>query len=149
MSKQRMSMMEVAPEGVRAVFGLAKYVEQNMDHGLLELVKLRASMTNGCAFCVDMHTTDALRHGDHVRRVVGVAAWRESSLYTDEERIALELTDEITTLGEDGISDDTWARAIEQFGERGVADLVLAIATINVWNRIAVSTHAALPPLDA
>lgn len=148
MSKQRLSIPEVAPEGTKAVFALEQYVRGQVDHDVLHLVKLRASMTNGCAFCVDMHSTDTLRSGEDLRRVVGVAAWRESSLYTDEERIALELTDAVTAIGAGGVSDETWDRAVAQFGEKGVADLVLAIATINVWNRIAVSTRTALPSLD-
>lgn len=149
MSKQRLSIPEVASAGTKAVFALEQYVRGQVDHDLLHLVKLRASMVNGCAFCVDMHSTDALGSGEDVRRVVGVSAWRESTLYTDEERIALELTDAVTSIGDGGVSDETWDRAVTQFGEKGVADLILAIATINVWNRIAVSTQTALPPLDA
>ena len=143
---QRMNVAKVAPEGYRAVLGLEKYVMGTVDHGLLELVKLRASMLNGCSFCVDLHGTDALKSGEDVRRVVGLAAWREAPFYSDEERAALDLTDAVTRLGDHGVPDDVWDGAVRVLGEERVADLLLAIATINVWNRIAITTRT--PPPD-
>ncbi|MCF2532824.1 carboxymuconolactone decarboxylase family protein [Yinghuangia soli] len=145
--QQRMNMFEVAPEGYKAVLGLEQYVRANVDHTLLELVKLRASMLNNCAFCVDMHSTDALKAGEDVRRLFAVSAWRESPFFSAEEQAALALTDEVTELGEHGVTDEVWAAAQDAFSDRELADLILAISTINVWNRIGVSTHLQPPAL--
>lgn len=137
-----------APEGYRAVLALNKVVGAALDHSLLELVKLRASMTNGCAHCVDMHTTDALANGEHVRRITAISSWRESTYFTASERAALALTDELTRLGEQGVSDETWAALGEHFDPTTVANLVLAVAVINVWNRVAVASRLAPAPLE-
>ena len=118
-----------------------------VDHDLLELVKLRASIDNGCAFCVDMHTTDWLAAGEDVRRVVAVATWHESPFFSDRERTVLALTDAVTRLGEEGVTDELWAEATKELGDDLLANVILAIATINVWNRIAVPTHKLPPPL--
>ncbi len=145
----RIRAEELAPEGYKAVLALEHHVRSAIDGRLLELVKLRASMVNGCAFCVDMHSTDALRSGEDVRRVVALATWRESPFFDEAERAALALADAVTRLGEHGVDDDTWAAAVKAFGEPMVAELLLAIAVINVWNRLAVATHAMPPPLAA
>ena len=142
-----MNLRDLSPAGYRAVFALETHVRGAIDHDLLHLVKLRASMLNGCAFCVDMHSTDALAAGEDGRRLFALAAWRESPFFTDAERAALALTDAVTRLGEHGVDDETWEGAVEAFGEPTVGELLLAIATINVWNRIAVTTRAAPPVL--
>ncbi|MCF0095048.1 carboxymuconolactone decarboxylase family protein [Micromonospora sp. NPDC049114] len=143
---QRMRLFEVAPQGYQAVSGLEKYVQANVDHTVLELVKLRASMLNGCAYCVDMHSRDALAAGESSRRLFAVSAWREALSFFDErEQTALALTDAVTRLGEHGVSDEVWDAAAKVWSEKELADLVLAIATINVWNRIAVTTHTEPP----
>ena len=144
MTEQRMDISIEAPEGFRAVLALNKVVASNLDRTLFELVKLRASMINGCAFCVDMHTTDALEAGEHVRRITAISAWRESTYFTPAERAALALTDELTRLGEHGVSAETWAGVEEHFEPGTVANLVLAVGVINIWNRIAMSSR--LPP---
>lgn len=142
---QRIDMAKVAPEGYRAVYGLEAYVRANVDSTVLELVKLRASMLNECAFCVDMHSRDALAAGMDSRRLFAVAAWREAPFFSEPERTALALTDAITRLGQGGVPDGVWDAAAAIWSERELADLVLAIATINVWNRIAVPTRTPLP----
>jgi AhpD family alkylhydroperoxidase len=147
MATQRIQMSAVVPDGYRAVLGLERYVKGRIDHELLELVKLRASMLNNCAFCVDMHATAAAAAGEEPRRLFALAAWRESPFFSEGERIALDLTDAVTRLDEHGVPDDVWDAAVKQFGEEGAADLVLAIATINVWNRISIAARTALPPL--
>ncbi|WP_216843717.1 carboxymuconolactone decarboxylase family protein [Phytoactinopolyspora alkaliphila] len=144
---QRMDLSAATPEGFRAVLGLDKYVRANVDPTLLTLIKLRASVTNGCAFCVDMHTTDALADGENGRRLFAVATWRESPFFTDDERAALALTDAVTELGQDGVPDDVWDKAAAIWNEKQLADLLLAICTINVWNRIAVPTRKQPPAL--
>ena len=145
----RMDLFAVAPDGYKAVSGLEVYSRRHIDTDLYELIKLRASMLNGCSFCVDMHATDWLEHGADVRRVVAVAAWRESPFFTDRERIVLALTDQVTRLDDDGVTDDVWDAAAKELGDELLADVLIAIATINVWNRIAVPTRKSPPPLEA
>ena len=147
MTTQRIQMSAVVPEGYRAVLGLEKYVKGKVDHELLELVKLRASMINSCAFCVDMHSTAAAAAGEEPRRLFALAAWRESTFFSDAERTALDLTDAVTRLDEHGVADEVWDAAVKEFGEEGAADLVIAIATINVWNRLSVTARTSVPPL--
>ncbi|TDU87647.1 AhpD family alkylhydroperoxidase [Kribbella voronezhensis] len=136
---KRISWAELVPDGYQAVLGLEKYTSSKVEPTVLKLVKIRASMTNGCAFCIDMHTEQALKRGETTRRLMGLAAWYESTLYDERERAALALTDAVTTLGEHGVPDDVWDDAVKHWGEEGTADLLLAIATINVWNRMMVA----------
>ena len=146
---QRMNIASVAPDAYRAVLALEAHVRSTLDLRLYELVKLRASIINGCSFCVDMHGTELRQGGEDARRVVAVAAWHEAPFFTDAERAALALTDAVTRLGQGGVPDDVWDAAVKELGERAVADLVVAIATINVWNRIAIATRMPPPPLGA
>jgi AhpD family alkylhydroperoxidase len=116
------------------------------DRRLYELVKIRASQINGCAFCLDMHHRDARTEGEDQRRLDVLSAWREApELYTDRERAALALTEVVTEIGRHGVPDDVWADARGQFDELETVQLLMAIAAINVWNRLAVSTHQQLP----
>ena len=148
MSEQRMDISVEAPDGFKAVLALNKTVASNLDHSLFELVKLRASMINGCAFCVDMHTTDALAAGEQARRIAAISSWRESTFFSVPERAALALTDELTRLGEHGVSDGTWADVESHFAPGMVANLVLAVAVINVWNRVAMASRLAPAPRE-
>ncbi|RZT27345.1 AhpD family alkylhydroperoxidase [Kribbella sp. VKM Ac-2569] len=136
-----MNFSKVSPAGFRAVFGVEKYVQGVVDHTLLHLIKVRASMLNGCAFCLNMHTTDALKDGESSQRLFGLAAWHDSSFYDDRERAALALTDAVTVLERTGVPDDVWDAALEQFGEEGAANVLLAIGTINLWTRLNVATR--------
>ncbi|MGC9669446.1 carboxymuconolactone decarboxylase family protein [Planosporangium sp. 12N6] len=140
-----MSISEFPAGAYQAVIGLERYIRENVDHTVLELVKLRASILNGCAFCVDMHSRDALAAGEDSRRLFAVAAWREAPFFTERERAALALTDAVTRLGEHGVPDDVWNGALAHWSRDEVANLVVAIATINVWNRLAVTTRAQAP----
>ncbi|MFG3709268.1 carboxymuconolactone decarboxylase family protein [Micromonospora sp. NPDC047670] len=144
---QRINAAEVAPQVYHAVLGLEKYVRANVDDTVLHLVKLRASMLNGCAFCVDMHSRDALAEGESSRRLFAVSTWREAPFFDERERTALALTDAVTRLGEHGVPDEVWDAAAKVWSEKELADLLVAIATINVWNRIAVTSRTQ-PPLD-
>jgi AhpD family alkylhydroperoxidase len=142
----RLTITDVAPEAYQAVLGMEMYARRTVDSALLHLIKLRASILNGCGYCVDMHSTDALREGESSRRLFGVAAWREAeSLYTERELAAFELTDAVTRLGDHGVPDEVWDRAARQFDKTELGNLLVAIATINVWNRLAVSTRMDLP----
>ncbi len=146
--EQRLDMSELAPEAYDAILALEKYARTNVDPTLFELIKTRASMINGCAFCVDMHTTDALAAGEDVRRIVALSTWRESAFFTSAERSVLDLTDAVTRLGEDGVTDEVWNAARTHFGDSELADIVMAVAAINVWNRLAITSHQSTPPLE-
>ena len=142
----RLTITDVSPAAYQAVMGMEAHARRHNDPVLYELVKLRASIVNGCGFCVDMHSTAALAAGESSRRLFGVAAWREAeSLFTDKELAALALTDAVTRLGDDGVPDDVWDRAAAHFDKAELAELLIAIATINVWNRLAIATKQDLP----
>ncbi|MET8140090.1 carboxymuconolactone decarboxylase family protein [Sphaerisporangium sp. NPDC005288] len=108
---------------------------------LLELVRIRASQINGCAFCVDMHTIDARAAGEREQRIYALTVWHETPFFTDRERAALELTEAITLLPQSGVGDEVYARAAEQFGEEELSKLIWAIIMINAWNRIGVTSR--------
>ncbi|WP_405057195.1 carboxymuconolactone decarboxylase family protein [Kribbella sp. NBC_01505] len=143
--EQRSDMMKAMPAGVKALYGVENYVQGVLDHKVLHLIKVRASLINGCGFCIDMHTKDALKEGETTQRLFGLAAWREVSFYDETERAALALTDAVTKLGEHGVPDDVWNDAAKHFGDDGAVNVVLAIATINLWNRLAITTRAQPP----
>lgn len=115
----------------------------SLDSTILELVKLRASQINGCGYCVDMHAHDAAVAGETTERLFAVAAWRHAPYFTNAERAALELTEAATRLADstDPVPDDIWRRATKHFDDHQLGALVIAIAAINAWNRIAVITH--------
>ncbi|MEV6637140.1 carboxymuconolactone decarboxylase family protein [Actinoplanes sp. NPDC051470] len=139
-------MNDVAPGAYQAVLGMEIYARQNNDPQLYELVKLRASMVNGCGFCVDMHATEAQKAGESSRRLFAVSAWREAgSLFTEQERAAFALTDAVTKLGEHGVPDNVWDEAARHFDKTELGNLLMAIVTINVWNRLAIATKQDLP----
>ncbi|PSL08537.1 AhpD family alkylhydroperoxidase [Haloactinopolyspora alba] len=144
----RFTFHEEAPEAYKAVRGLEDYIRANVEHTLLHLIKLRASVVNGCSFCVDMHTRDALADGEDARRLFAVSAWREAPFFDERERAALALTDAVTELGPDGVPDDVWDPVAALWDRKAIADLLTAIATINVWNRLMVSTRTP-PPVTA
>jgi AhpD family alkylhydroperoxidase len=146
-SHQRLSVHDIDPAATKAVLGLEQYVRSSgLDPKLYELVKIRASQLNGCAYCLDMHNRDARAGGEDQRRLDVLSAWREApALFTEREQAALALTEAITLISDDGVSDPIWSATTECFDEREVVHLLMAIATINVWNRLAVSTHQALP----
>ncbi|MFF3017176.1 carboxymuconolactone decarboxylase family protein [Streptomyces sp. NPDC057939] len=139
----RMQMAKLAPEVYKAVLGLEIAARKGLDPSLVELVKIRASQINHCAFCLDMHTKDALAAGESVERVVQLAAWEESRhFYTEKELAAIELTEAVTVLTDGFVPDEVYARAAAQFEEAELAQLIAVIATINVWNRIGVTTRS-------
>lgn len=112
-----------------------------IDPALGHLIDIRASQINGCAFCLDMHTTDALKEGESSQRLFGLAAWRESSFYDERERVALALADAVTLLERTGVPDEVWDPVVEHFGEEGAANVLLAIGTINLWTRLNIATR--------
>jgi len=144
---QRLDVHRVDPHAYQAVLAMEKYVrDSGLDAGLYELVKIRASQLNGCAFCLEMHNRDARKRGEDQRRLDVLSAWREAPLlFTDAERAALRLTEAVTRIGDAGVSDSVWSDVTAQFDEPGIVHLLMAIAVINVWNRLAVTTHQQLP----
>ena len=144
---QRLSIHDIDPAAYEAVLAMERYVRgSGLDKPLYELIKIRASQLNGCAYCLDMHHHGARTGGEDQRRLDVLSAWREApELYTDRERAAFALTEAVTLIGNDGVPDDVWVQAQRHFDAAGMVHLLMAIATINVWNRLAVSTHQQLP----
>ena len=138
--QQRMDFMKTAPDGYQAMSALESYVRQSdLEHSLLEVVKTRASQINGCAFCLDMHTKDARAGGETEQRLYALSAWQETPFFTDRERAALTWTEAVTRVADTHVPDDVFELVREQFTEKELADLTLAIVTINGWNRLAVA----------
>ncbi len=142
--QQRMEAGKLAPAVYKAMVAFDRSIE--LDPVLRELIKIRASQLNGCAYCLDMHTRDARDAGEDERRLATLAAWRESPFFTERERAALGLTDAVTRLGEHGVTDEIWDTAAAHFDDADLAQVVWAIAAINSWNRLGVATHLQ-PPL--
>ena len=140
--EQRLSIKDLEPEAYKAMIGLEKYLSSTgINPQLKELVKIRASQINGCAYCIQTHTTDARKLGETEQRIYALSAWKESPLFSEEERIAFAMTDEITAISVQGLTSNTFDKAQKTFGDKLTAQLIMLINTINVWNRIAVSTH--------
>jgi AhpD family alkylhydroperoxidase len=134
----RVRLTKETPAAYRAMAVFDRSIA--VDPSLRELVKIRASQLNGCAYCIDMHTRAARAAGESERRLYALSAWRESPLFTPRERAAFELTDAITSIGDRGVTDDIYETAAAQFPPCELANLMLAIVAINAWNRIAVSS---------
>ena len=136
----RIDYAKTAPEVVAAMRGLEQYVHQTgLDRGLLELVKLRASLINGCAYCADMHSKIARSRGETEQRLYLLSVWRETPFYSDRERAALAWTEAVTLVSVDHVPDDVYELARQQFTEKELVDLTLAIVAINGWNRLAIA----------
>lgn len=138
---QRINYMQTNPEVVRLMVQLEEYEKTTgFDNTLIELIKIRASQMNGCAFCLDMHTKDARANGETEQRIYALNAWRESPFYSAQERVALELTEAVTNLSVNGVPDDLYERVRFHFNEKQYIDLVTIILTINGWNRLAIAS---------
>ncbi|MFD5427320.1 carboxymuconolactone decarboxylase family protein [Streptomyces sp. NPDC127084] len=139
----RMEWAKHAPEVYKAMIRLDAASSKGLDPLLLELVKLRASQLNHCAFCLDMHSKDALAAGESVERIIQLSAWEESRhFYTPKEIAAIELTEAVTVLTDGFVPDEVYERAAEHFEEAELAQLIAAITVINAWNRFGVTTRA-------
>ncbi len=139
----RIAYPNVALEGIQALRGLETYVRQSgLEPGLLELVKLRASQINGCAYCIDMHTKDARARGESEQRLYAVSAWEETPFFTDRERAALAWTEAVTRVADGHVPDAVFDLARKHFQEKELVDLTLAVVAINGWNRLAISFRA-------
>lgn len=145
--QKRININEIEPSGYKAMMGLEAYLAKTpLSDALKELIKIRASQINNCAFCIDMHTKDALKFGETQQRIFVLSAWREASyLFSDEEQVVLAMTEEITNISQNGLSEATYTKATTIFSDNHIAAIIMAIVTINAWNRIAVSTHLQIP----
>ena len=136
----RLDFYKASPDAIKAMLALSASVAKlGLEPALLELVKLRASQINGCAFCIDMHATDARKGGETERRLYAVSAWRETPFFTPRERAALAWTEAITQISTVGAPDATYEALSAQFTDKERMDLTLAIAAINGWNRLAIA----------
>lgn len=136
------------PQAYKAMMALEAYLAQtSLSKTIKDLIKIRASQINGCAFCIDMHTKDAIHHGESIQRLFLTGAWREATkFFTAEEQAVLTITEEVTLIHQHGLSDTTYQDALRFFSENQVAEIIMAVVTINAWNRIAVATHK---PIEA
>ena len=139
MTTSRVNYAQVAPHAFKALLGLEKAMgESSLDKSLHELIKIRASQLNACAYCIDLHTRDAIKLGETPRRIFALSAWHETPFFTDRERAALLWTETLTLLAEKGAPEAIYNQVAEHFNQRELADLTFAIATINAWNRFGV-----------
>ena len=129
--------------GLQALTALEQHVRKSsLDTKLLELVRMRASQLNGCAYCLDMHSKDARAEGETEQRLYGLSAWREAPYYTDRERAALEWTEAVTLISRDQVPDEVYERVRRQFSEEELVNLTFAVIAINSWNRLAIAFRA-------
>ncbi len=139
---KRIQLDQTEPKAMEAMYALENFLEQSeLSETHKELIKIRASQINRCAFCIDMHTKQALNNGEDLQRIFLLDAWRDSSLFTEEEGIILQLTEELTLIHQKGLTDECYQKAINSFDKQYVSQLIMAITTINAWNRIAISTQ--------
>lgn len=140
---QRLSYFDVDPEGLAPMLALEAHIRRSgLDHTIVELVKMRASQLNGCAYCLDMHSKDALAAGETAQRLHVLPAWREAPFYTERERAALAWTEALTHLPSGGVPDELYESVRAHFEEKEMVVLTLVIVAINSWNRLAIGFGA-------
>lgn len=145
---KRINIEEIEPAGYKSMFALEQYIATTkVQKTHKELIKIRASQVNGCAFCIDMHTKDARKHGETEQRIYLLNAWRETDFFTEEEKVILALTEEITLISQGGLSDETYQKAKAIFDDQYIAQLIMVVVAINGWNRISIATQKQ-PALD-
>lgn len=139
----RIDYRKIAPEALQALDAVERYARgSRIERALLELIKLRASMLNGCAYCVDMHSKDARASGESEQRLYALSVWREAPFFTPRERAALAWTEAVTEVGSRHVPDEVYRLAREYFDERELVDLTMAVIAINAWNRLAIAFRA-------
>jgi AhpD family alkylhydroperoxidase len=140
--KERMNIDQAEPAIYAAMNVAEKHIAGfSIDKKLTELLKLRASQINGCGYCVNYHSLDARKAGESEQRVFAISAWWETPFFTDAERAALKLTEEITRIAEKGVSETTWQQASAHFSETAIAQIIFIVTVTNSWNRLAISMH--------
>jgi AhpD family alkylhydroperoxidase len=139
----RLDYAKVAPGAREAMYAVERYVREcGLERRLLELVKLRASQINGCAYCVDMHTKDARANGETEQRLYAVVVWREAPFFTERERAALAWTEAVTLVSQEQVPDNVFEIARKEFSDKELVNLTMAVIAINGWNRLAISFRA-------
>ena len=141
--QKRLRMGEKYPTAYSALTHLDGIVAgAGLDNWYKEMIRIKASLINGCAYCVDMHSQDAIKLGIHPRKIALVSVWREAkNHFTEEEQLILQLTEELTLVHQHGIPDETYHKAITLFGEEGTAQIIMSVIVINAWNRLGVGLH--------
>lgn len=137
----RIDISQLEPEAFEAMFSLENYLKKSkLSKSNSYLIKIRASQINGCAFCINMHTIEALKNGETAQRIFLLNAWKETELFSAEEKVILAMTEEITLISQKGLSDESYRNAEVFFDENQIAQIIMAVVIINSWNRIVVST---------
>lgn len=140
--EERINIQQLETSAFKAMLALESYLENSgLSKTHLDLIKIRASQMNGCAFCINMHTAYALNHGETQQRIFLLNAWKETELFTEAEKVVLNMTEEITMIHKNGLSDETYRLAEKIFDQHYIAQIIMAIVTINTWNRISISTR--------
>jgi len=144
--EKRIDMDQLLPDAMKAMYVLSgSTVKSKLTHIQKHLIKVRASQINGCAFCIDMHTKEALKIGETQQRLFLLNAWRETSLFTEEEKALLAVTEEVTLISQVGLTEATYNSALKYFGEETLAQIIMSVVVINAWNRIAISSYKEIP----
>ena len=139
--ENRINIQSIEPKAYEVMFSLESYLQSSeLSNTHLELIKIRASQINGCAFCIDLHTKEALKQGETVQRIVLLNAWKETELFSEKEQTILAMTEEITLISQHGLSEKVYAQAEKLFSPHYIAQIIMAIVAINAWNRISIST---------
>lgn len=144
--KQRMRIDKADPRALAAMMGLQDYANSTpLDPTYKELIKIRASQINGCAYCIEMHTEHARKAGETESRIYALSAWRESPVFSEEERALLAMTEEVTSIANKGLSEETYQLLTSFFDEQTIMHALMQIVAINAWNRISISSHSIHP----
>lgn len=142
---KRIKLSEVSPEAYEAMIGLESYIAKSgLDKKLYELIKTRTSQLNGCAYCINMHTRDAMKLGETPQRLFLLDAWRETELYSERERAVLALTEEMTLIAGRHVSDDVYNEAAKHLTDKELAAVIMSVVAINGWNRISITAQSSL-----
>lgn len=136
----RLNFYKASPNAIKGMLGLEEQIgKSKLEKPLVELVRLRASQTNGCAYCVDLHASDARKGGEGERRLATLSVWRETPFFSERERAALEWAESLTLIATTHVPDDIWQRVKPHFSDEEIVDLTLLVNTINAWNRFAIA----------
>ncbi len=139
--KQRISIKDLEQGAYHAMFGLEKYLNSTqLDKAWRNFINIRASQINGCAYCIAMHSEEALNAGEQQKRIFALCAWWESPLFNEKEKLILAMTDEITLISQNGLTEETFDAVARHFTQNEIAQIIIQIGSINIWNRIAIAT---------
>lgn len=140
--KQRINISRLEPGAYKAVLGIRKYLDRTgLDENLRNLINIRASQINGCAYCLEIHTSEALKEKELPKRIFALSAWWESPLFSDKEKALLRITEEVTLISDKGLSEKSFQDGRKFFSDHEIAQIIIHIGEVNIWNRIAISTH--------